>query len=147
MGGFRVAYAIGNAEAIQALRQVKASVDFNQYQGILQGAIAALEGPQDGVAQMVQTFRERRDTMVSALQTIGWSVPIPAATMYLWAHLPEAWVSNSIQFCTELVEQTGVALAPGRGFGKAGEGYVRFALVHPPQTLVAAVQNIAQFML
>lgn len=146
MGGFRVAYAIGNASLIAALRQVKAAVDFNQYRGILRGAIAALEGPQTCVTDMVETFRVRRDITVAALAAIGWTVPLPPATMYLWAQLPAPWNQDSIGFCTQLVEQTGIALAPGRGFGKAGEGYVRFALVHSPEILTAAVTKIASFL-
>ncbi len=145
MGGFRIAYAIGNPELILALRQVKATVDFNQYQGILQGAIAALEGPQDCVYATVNTFKARRDAMVSALNHHGWAVTSPEATMYLWAKLPEQF-SDSIDFCVRLVESTGVALAPGRGFGKSGEGYVRFALVHPPEVLEQVAQQIVEFM-
>ncbi|MEO0755850.1 MAG: LL-diaminopimelate aminotransferase [Cyanobacteria bacterium J06648_16] len=146
MGGFRIAYAIGNAELVKALRQVKATVDFNQYAGILRGAIAALEGPQASVHRMVQTFQQRRDATLTALQAMGWAVPTPAATMYLWAQLPARWQQDSVGFCTQLVEQTGVALAPGRGFGKTGEGYVRFALVHAPERLVTAVARIAEFV-
>jgi aspartate/methionine/tyrosine aminotransferase len=146
MGGFRVGYAIGNAALIKALRQVKAAVDFNQYRGILNGAIAALTGPQDTVHAAVDTFRQRRDAFTAALHRNGWLVPTPSATMYIWAKLPEPWTSNSIQFCTQLVEATGVAVAPGAGFGKSGEGYVRFALVHEPRILETAVERIAQFL-
>jgi aspartate/methionine/tyrosine aminotransferase len=146
MGGFRVGYAIGNAELIHALRQVKAAVDFNQYRGILHGAIAALTGPQTGVANAVTTFRQRRDTFITALHRIGWHVPTPKATMYIWAKLPSSWSHNSIEFCTQLVKQTGVAASPGAGFGKSGEGYVRFALVHEPSVLETAVERIAQFL-
>ncbi|HEY9645640.1 MAG TPA: LL-diaminopimelate aminotransferase [Chroococcidiopsis sp.] len=146
MGGFRVGYAVGNADLIRALRQVKAAVDFNQYRGILNGAIAALTGPQDTVKTMVETFRLRRDACVAALHDIGWAVPSPDATMYLWAKLPAPWQNDSIRFCTQLVEATGVALAPGAGFGKAGEGYVRFALVHEPAILQEAIARIATFL-
>ncbi|MEA5549757.1 LL-diaminopimelate aminotransferase [Anabaena cylindrica UHCC 0172] len=146
MGGFRIGYAIGNAELIQALRQVKAAVDFNQYLGILNGAIAALTGNQDGVKVAVDTFRQRRDAFVNALHRIGWNVPTPEATMYIWAKLPEPWSNNSIEFCTELVKQTGIAASPGAGFGKAGEGYVRFALVQEPDVLETAVERIAEFL-
>lgn len=149
MGGFRAAYAIGNAELIKALRQVKATVDFNQYRGILRGAIAALTGPQDCVAHMVDTFAGRRNAVITALNAIGWSVPTPSATMYIWAKLPQdlphGWAGDSIRFCRELVAETGVALAPGRGFGPSGEGYVRFALVHSPEILVLAAQKIGDF--
>lgn len=143
MGGFRVGYAIGNSSLIQALRQVKAAVDFNQYQGILNGAIAALTGSQAGVKVARDTFRQRRDAFIEALHRIGWHVPTPSATMYIWAKLPAPWSSNSIDFCTHLVETTGVAASPGFGFGKFGEGYVRFALVHEPKVLQVAASRIA----
>jgi len=146
MGGFRVGYAIGNADLIRALRQVKASIDFNQYRGILNGAIAALSGPQQGVYDAVETFRQRRDAFVAALNRIGWQVPLPPATMYIWAKLPAPWTANSVEFCIRLVEATGVAVSPGAGFGKAGEGYVRFALVHHPAILESAVDRMAQFL-
>lgn len=146
MGGFRVGYAIGNAELITALRQIKATVDFNQYPGIVRGAIAALSGSQEGVQKTVDTFRQRRDTFVEAAASIGWNIPKPDATQYLWAKLPEPWIQDSINFCVKLVEATGVALAPGRGFGKHGEGYVRIALVQPPEVLKVAVQKIDSFL-
>ncbi|MBD1927583.1 LL-diaminopimelate aminotransferase [Trichocoleus sp. FACHB-90] len=146
MGGFRIGYAIGNAQLIRALRQVKAAIDFNQYGGILNGAIAALNGPQEGVKAAVETFRQRRDTFVKALHSIGWEVPTPGATMYVWAKLPEPWANDSIGFCTQLVETTGVAASPGAGFGKSGEGYVRFALVHNPAILQTAVERASLFL-
>ncbi len=146
MGGFRIGYAIGNSSLIKALRQIKAVVDFNQYRGILDGAIAALSGSQTSVTKTVKTFQERRDIFVQALQEIGWQVPSPPATMYIWAKLPEPWQHNSVDFCTKLVAQTGVAVAPGAGFGQAGEGYVRFALVKEPFTLRQAVSKIQQFL-
>jgi aspartate/methionine/tyrosine aminotransferase len=154
MGGFRIGYAIGNRDLIQALRQVKAVVDFNQYLGILHGAVAALTGDQSCVRQTADTFKQRCDTFVTALDEIGWHVPKPAAMMYIWAKLPPQWAQDSIlqgrgsatAFCTELVCQTGVAAAPGIGFGKCGEGYVRFALVHEPAKLQLAVDRMAKFL-
>jgi len=146
MGGFRVGYAIGNADLIAALRQVKAIVDFNQYPGIVRGAIAALSGPQSGVENTVKTFQQRRDAFVDAMAQVGWIIPKPDATQYLWVKLPEPWAQDSINFCVQLVEATGVALAPGRGFGKHGEGYVRIALVQPPAVLETAVQKIHGFI-
>ncbi|WP_353929923.1 LL-diaminopimelate aminotransferase [Okeanomitos corallinicola TIOX110] len=146
MGGFRIGYAIGNAQLIRALKQIKANVDFNQYLGILNGGIAALSGNQQGIKNTITTFRQRRDTFIKALHKIGWQVPTPEATMYIWAKLPEPWSHNSIQFCTELVKQTGVAASPGVGFGAAGEGYVRFALVQDSSILETAVSRISEFM-
>ncbi len=146
MGGFRVGFAIGNRELVRALRQIKAAIDFNQYRGILNGAIAALSGPQSGIKINVDSFQKRRDAFVNALHRIGWEVPMPKATMYVWAKLPEPFDVDSIQFCKDLVENTGVAVAPGAGFGKSGEGYVRFALVREPSVLEAAVDKISQFL-
>jgi aspartate/methionine/tyrosine aminotransferase len=128
------------------LRRVKAVVDFNQYGGILNGAIAALASPQSHVDATVEIFRQRRDTFVEGLAKIGWPVPEPKATMYVWAMLPESWSSRSIDFCTQLVAATGIAVAPGAGFGAAGEGYVRFALVHPPELLMEATERMASFL-
>jgi len=142
MGGFRIGFAVGNADLIGALRQVKSVIDFNQYGGILAGAIAALDNAEDCLKQTVATFSDRRNLLVNALRAIGWQVPLPQATMYIWAQLPP-WISlNSAEFCQQLVLETGVALSPGSGFGKYGAGYVRFALVHPSETLQRAAQLI-----
>jgi aspartate/methionine/tyrosine aminotransferase len=121
-------------------------VDFNQYGGILQGAIAALSGDSSGIEHTVDTFKHRRDAFVGALNRIGWEVTTPDATMYIWAKLPERWANSSLEFCAELVAKTGVAASPGVGFGKCGEGYVRFALVREPAILLEAVDRIATFL-
>ncbi|MDB9313583.1 LL-diaminopimelate aminotransferase [Spirulina sp. CS-785/01] len=146
MGGFRIAYAIGNPQLIRALRQVKAIVDFNQYRGILNGGIAALEGDQSIINDIIQTFQKRRDAAVTALRHIGWPVATPKATMYIWAKLREPWHNKSNQFCVELVKATGVALAPGAGFGESGEGYVRIALVRDEAVLETAIARMAAFL-
>ena len=146
MGGFRMGYAIGNAELITRLRQIKAIVDFNQYQGILKGAITALTSGDTEIRATLMTFQERRDVFVSAMKKIGWLVPTPEATLYIWAPLPEPWRQQSVEFCKQLVLQTGVAASPGAGFGKAGEGYIRLALVQDPSTLTQAVDRIASFL-
>ncbi len=146
MGGFRIGFAVGNRELIGALRKIKAIVDFNQYRGILAGAIAALEGSQAGVKQTVRIFQKRRDALIAALESIGWQVSKPKATLYVWAKLPPTCSQSSVDFCTELVKTTGVALSPGAGFGKSGEGYVRFALVQEPPILEEAVARIGRFL-
>ncbi len=145
MGGFRMGYAIGNAKLITALRQIKAMVDFNQYLGILNAASLALTGPQEAVRETVEIFRDRMDRFVTALNAIGWSVSKPEAAMYVWAKLPEPY-SDSMKFCLDLMEKTGVVASPGIGFGSAGEGYVRFALVHEAAVLQEAVDRIATFI-
>ncbi|AFY37291.1 LL-diaminopimelate aminotransferase [[Leptolyngbya] sp. PCC 7376] len=146
MGGFRIAFAVGNAEIIQGLRRLKAVVDFNQYAGTLSGAIAALQQDKDTITKNVTVYKARRDALVDALNKVGWDVPKPDATLYVWAKLPESWEGTSIEFCTELVAKTGVALSPGSGFGKMGEGYVRFALVQEPEILRNVVQKIDTFL-
>lgn len=146
MGGFRVGFAVGNHELILALRRIKAVVDFNQYQGILSGAIAALQNDKITIEKNIAVYQARRDALVDALNQAGWNVPKSPATLYIWAKLPSSWQGTSLEFCTELVAKTGVALAPGSGFGKAGEGYVRFALVQEPRVLQAVVQKIQTFL-
>ncbi|MFS8779523.1 LL-diaminopimelate aminotransferase [Synechococcus sp. W55.1] len=146
MGGFRVAYAIGSRELIRALRWVKSTIDFHQYQGILRGAAAALTVPDSFLQRWRQVYRERRDIAVAALHRMGWPVPLPEATMYLWAPLPEFYRGSSAQFCLDLVRATGVALSPGSGFGPSGEGYVRFALVVEGSRLEEAVGRIEAFL-
>jgi aspartate/methionine/tyrosine aminotransferase len=146
MGGFRLGYAIGNRALISALGQVKAAVDFNQYLGILNGGIAALNGDQSCVQETIATFDARRMALVEALHGIGWFVDRPQSAMYLWAKLPEPYQGDSMGFCRALVASTGVALSPGAGFGPSGEGYVRFALVHEPAVLGAAVAKIGIFL-
>ncbi len=98
MGGFRVGFAVGNRDLIRALRQIKAVVDFNQYQGILDGAITALADDHGSVASTVATLQQRRDVMVQALAAIGWTVPTPDATMYLWAKLPAVFQGTAMDF-------------------------------------------------
>lgn len=146
MGGFRVAFAVGNRELILALRRIKAVVDFNQYQGILSGAIAALQYDHKTIEKNIAVYQARRDALVTALNQADWDVPLPAATLYVWAKLPSRWQGTSLAFCTELVEKTGVALSPGSGFGQSGEGYVRFALVQEPAVLATVVQKIQAFL-
>jgi aspartate/methionine/tyrosine aminotransferase len=146
MGGFRVGFAVGNQKLIKGLRQVKAVVDFNQYQGIMRGAIKALAGDRTPIDRVVATFKARRDVMVESLQAIGWQIPVPTATMYLWAKIPDLYPQDSVKFCLDLIASTGVALSPGASFGKHGEGYVRFALVCPPEILREAATKIGKFL-
>ncbi|MDR5696408.1 MAG: aminotransferase class I/II-fold pyridoxal phosphate-dependent enzyme [Armatimonadota bacterium] len=140
MGGFRLAFAVGDAETIAALETVKAALDFNVYLGILRMGMAALEQPADWVRSRVEVFRERRDTLVVALREVGWEVPTPQATMYLWARVPGE--ADDVRFAVELCRRTGVAVSPGQGFGPGGLGYVRFALVQDPARLREAARRI-----
>ncbi len=145
MGGFRIGWAAGNAEAIQALAQVKGALDFNQYRGIQEAAIAAINQPRAETRQAACIFEQRRNVLVEALNESGWATPLPQASMYVWTRLP-AGLTDSFAFTVELARETGVCLAPGRGFGERGEGFVRFALVREPEALRRAVRQIQKFV-
>ena len=146
MGGFRIGYAIGNRDLIQALKRIKAIVDFNQYRGILRAASYALSQGMEAVQPTIDIFKERQQFFHQALQKMGWNVPKPEATMYIWAPLPLSWANQSLDFSQKLVAQTGVALSPGAGFGPQGDNYVRFALVHDLPKLQEAVDRIGTFL-
>ena len=145
MGGFRLGWALGNADALAALAQVKSAVDFNQYLGIQRAAVAALAQPRHETRRGAAEFERRRDALVDTLNAAGWTTPLPRASMYVWTRLPGG-LSDSFDFCVGLAEATGVCLAPGRGFGSRGEGYVRFALVREPEVLARAVERIRTFL-
>lgn len=144
MGGFRLAFAVGNAEAIGALEAVKSTLDFNQYQGVLRMGITALRQPETWVREQVAVFQERRNALVRGLRTVGWDVPLPRATMYLWARVPVE--ADDVTFAVELCRRTGVAVSPGQAFGPGGRGYVRIALVQPPERLEEAAPRIGDFL-
>ena len=144
MGGFRIGWAVGNEGALAALAKVKSAVDFNQYLGIQQAAVAALEGAEADTRRAAQTFEARRDALVGTLNAAGWSVALPQASMYVWARLPGD-DTDSFAFVLSLAETTGVCLAPGRAFGEEGEGHVRFALVREPEALARAAARLQDF--
>jgi len=149
LGGYRLAFAIGAEPLITALRQLKGVVDFNQSTALQAGAIAALEQAPDWPERIKPIYRERRDRMVQVLQAAGWPVRIPSMALYLWLELPErarAAGLDAESFCARLLEATGVCLTPGNGFGSAGEGYARLALVHPIEQLEAGAQRMAAWL-
>ncbi len=143
MGGFRVGYAVGNAEALAALRRVKGAIDFHPYLGIQRMAALALDLPPESARAGARVFEARRDALLPALHEIGWEAQLPQASMYAWARPPG--LTDSVAFAEALARETGVALAPGRAFGQQGEGHLRFALVQPPERLREAVRRAADF--
>ena len=143
MGGFRMGWAVGNADAIGALAQAKGAIDFNQYVGIQRAAVASLEA---GTSETrAEVFEARRDMLVETLNGISWDTPMPKASMYVWTKLPGGH-ADSFDFALRLTEATGVCLNPGRAFGEEGEGYVRIALVREPAVLARAVTRIQEFL-
>lgn len=141
MGGFRVGFAAGDAGVIAALARVKGAVDFHPYLGIQRAAALALGLP-DAVGRVgAAAFEARRDALVPALRELGWKVQTPQASMYAWARVPA--LTDSVAFAVRAAEETGVAVSPGRAFGERGEGFVRFALVQPPEVLREAARRLA----
>lgn len=141
LAGARVAYAVGNAEIIGRLAEVKRHLDYGLFRPIQEAAVAALTGPQDCVREMAATYQRRRDVLVDGLNRLGWAVPKPKATMFCWAPVP-AGFESSLAFAMALLERAGVTVVPGSGFGAMGEGYVRIALVQGEDRLAEAVRRI-----
>lgn len=147
MAGWRIGWVAGNASALAHLGKFKGFLDYGIPAFIQQAAIEALNGPQDYVSRACETYRRRRDTLVRALGAIGWEVPVPRATMYLWGRLPKsARKAGSLAFAERLILEQGVVVSPGVGFGPCGEGYMRFSLVAPEAKLEEAARRIGRFL-
>ena len=141
--GARISFAIGNKKVLEALELMRSQLDFGMFLPVQYGAIAALKGPKDHIEKQRLEYMARRDALCGGLRRIGWNVPDSQGTMFVWAHLPDGY-SDSLKFCMELVEKTGVLCTPGSSFGTMGQGYVRFALVHPVEVIDEVVDIIAK---
>lgn len=139
--GARISFAIGNKNMIDNFKRLRSQIDYGMFYPLQYAAIAALNGPQDILKRNRQGYTERRDALCGGLRSIGWEVKNSPATMFVWAWLPEKR-QNSFAFVSALIEKTGVICTPGSAFGPRGEGYVRFALVLPPQVIQRAVRLI-----
>jgi len=147
MAGWRIGFAVGNARLIAALARVKSYLDYGAFTPIQVAATAALNGPQDCIAEVRERYRARRDVLVDGLCQAGWPIPEPEATMFAWAPVPPAYREiGSLAFSKLLLEQANVAVSPGVGFGEYGEGFVRIALVENRQRLRQATRNIKAFL-
>jgi alanine-synthesizing transaminase len=147
MPGWRMGFAVGNERIIAALGRVKSYLDYGAFTPIQVAATAALNGPDDCIVEMRETYKRRRDVMVESFGRAGWEIPPPKASMFAWAPLPEPFRSlGSIDFATLLVENASVAVAPGIGFGEHGEGFIRLALVENEQRIRQAARNIRRFL-
>ena len=139
--GARVSFCVGNAQIVEKFRTIRSQIDYGIFYPVQYGAIAALTGPQDSVAEQCKKYERRSRTLCRGLSQIGWKVKDTQGTMFVWAPLPEGF-HNSNEFCMELMEKSGVICTPGSSFGSLGEGFVRFALVLPEKELQAAVESI-----
>ena len=139
--GMRVSFALGNRDVLARFRAFRSQIDYGMFYPIQAGAVAALTGPQDIVRRNREGYMARRDALCGGLRRIGWDVPDAQGTMFVWAKIPARFAS-SVDFVLELMEKTGVICVPGSSFGQQGEGYVRFALVVPPERMGEAVRRI-----
>jgi LL-diaminopimelate aminotransferase len=140
MTGWRIGMAVGNAAMIDALMRVKSNLDSGVPQAIQRMAIAALKGPQDCIDEHNAAYQRRRDRLVEALRAMGLAVQPPKASLYLWAHVPDG--QTSIGFATRLLDDLGVVVTPGVGYGAVGEGYVRLSLTIPDDQLEEGVRRL-----
>ncbi|MEI9965716.1 MAG: LL-diaminopimelate aminotransferase [Caulobacteraceae bacterium] len=147
MPGWRVGMVVGNERLIAALARVKSYLDYGAFTPIQVAATAALNGPQDCVEEIRQTYKARRDVLVESMGRAGWEIPPPPASMFAWAPVPEAFrEAGSMVFAKLLIEQAGVAVSPGVGFGEHGEGYVRIGLVENEHRIRQAARNVRKFL-
>jgi LL-diaminopimelate aminotransferase len=140
MTGWRVGMAVGNARIINALFQVKSNLDSGIPQAIQYGAIAALRGPQQHIAERNALLQLRRDKLIKALNEIGLKANVPRATFYVWARIPSGY--TSVEFARKLLEEALIAVTPGSGYGKNGDGFVRFSLTVPDDRLEKGISRL-----
>ncbi|HEY3949017.1 LL-diaminopimelate aminotransferase [Phenylobacterium sp.] len=147
MAGWRVGMVVGNARICSALARVKSYLDYGAYTPIQVAAAAALNGPQDCVEEIRGIYKARRDVLVDSMRRAGWEIPSPDASMFAWAPVPERFrEAGSLLFSKLLIEEAGVAVAPGVGFGEYGEGYVRVGLVENEHRIRQAARNVKKFL-
>jgi len=147
MAGWRVGFCVGNRETIAALQRIKSYLDYGIFQPVQIASIIALNGPQDCVEEIRQTYKTRRDALISGLNRVGWQVESPKGTMFVWAKIPEQFRKlGSVEFSKLLVREAHVAVSPGLGFGEYGDEYVRFALIENTMRTNQAVRGIKKVM-
>jgi alanine-synthesizing transaminase len=147
MPGWRVGFAVGNERLLAALARVKSYLDYGAYTPVQVAAAAALNGPDDCIAEMRETYKRRRDILVDSFTRAGWPIPAPKASMFAWAPIPEKFKRlGSLEFSKLLVEKAEVAVAPGIGFGEHGDDFVRIALVENEHRIRQAARNIRKFL-
>ncbi len=147
MPGWRVGFMVGNPTLVAALARLKSYFDYGTFTPIQVASILALEGPQDCVAEICETYRRRRDVLVEGLNRIGWQVALPRATMFVWARIPEPFrAMGSLEFSKRLLTEAKVAVSPGIGFGEYGDGHVRFSLIENEERTRQALRGIRSML-
>ncbi len=147
MAGCRIGFCVGNKKLVAALTKIKSYLDYGTFLPLQVASTAAINGPQDYVEKIRETYKNRRDVLCDGLIDAGWNVEVPKASMFAWAEIPDAYKHlGCLEFSKLLLTRAEVAVAPGVGFGPGGEGYVRIALVENRQRIRQAVRNIKQFL-
>lgn len=147
MAGWRIGFVVGNRDILKSIAKTKSYMDFGIFRAIQMAAVKALSGDQSCVKETVEIYRRRRDVLVDGLGKIGWKVEKPKATLYVWAHIPLKYSAlTSMEFATLLVDECGIVVSPGTGFGEYGEGFIRFALVEPEEKIKIAVERIKKLL-
>ncbi|MEX0767494.1 MAG: aminotransferase class I/II-fold pyridoxal phosphate-dependent enzyme [Microthrixaceae bacterium] len=147
MAGWRMAFMLGNPEVIAALAKLKSYLDYGTFQPIQIAATVTLNEMQDFPREINEIYQVRRDALCNGLNRIGWQMEPPMGTMFAWAPIPEPYVEmGSVEFCSYLVREAGVATSPGVGFGPGGEGHVRFALIENEQRINQAVRSLKRVL-
>ena len=145
MPGWRVGFMVGNKKLVAALGRIKSYFDYGTFTPIQVASIAALDGPQDCVTEIVANYKSRRDVLVHGMNKLGWHVEMPKATMFVWAKIPEQFRAlGSIEFSKKLLLDAKTAVSPGIGFGEHGDGHVRFALIENEERTRQALRGIKQ---
>jgi alanine-synthesizing transaminase len=147
MAGWRVGFCVGNPETIFALKRIKSYLDYGIFQPIQIASIIALNGDQECVAEIRDTYKSRRDALISGLSRAGWEIESPKGTMFVWAKIPDPYLSmGSVEFSKFLIREARVAVSPGLGFGEYGDEYVRFALIENNMRINQAVRGIRKVL-
>ena len=147
MAGWRIGFAVGNKKLISALTRIKSYLDYGAFTPVQVAAAAALNGPQDCVAEIRNIYQKRRDVLINSMSRAGWNIPNPSASMFAWAPLPKKFEKEgSLNFAKELMLKADVAVAPGVAFGEYGEGFVRVGLVENEQRIRQAAKNIKKLL-
>src|SRR5215813_5817533 len=145
MAGWRIGFMVGNKDLVYALSRIKGYHDYGTFTPIQVASIAALEGPQECVAEIAMKYQKRRDVLVKGLHEAGWMVEAPKASMYVWANIPEPYRKlGSLEFTKKLLAQAKVSVSPGIGFGEFGDGHVRFAMIENENRTRQAIRGIKQ---
>jgi len=143
MAGWRVAFLLGNQDVVQALVKLKSYLDYGMFQPVQIAATVTINEATEFPAEVCAIYQRRRDALVDGLARIGWDVPKPKGSMFVWAPIPEPYADmDSVEFCSMVVREADVALSPGVGFGPGGEGFARFALIENEKRIAQGIRNL-----